>query len=82
MSLCTFDSCDGVLSVLGLMLRGLSLCAVLHGVLVHARVSRQQTHKVLLTVVADGSPVTERLLEAGGEKREVFVFLEQLTSSL
>lgn len=37
----TFDSCDGVLSVLGLMLCGLSLCGVLHRVLVHTRVSRQ-----------------------------------------
>lgn len=61
--LCTFDSSDGVLSVLGLMLRGLSFCGVFYRVLVHARVSRQQTHVVLLTVVADGSPVTERLLQ-------------------
>lgn len=38
--LCTFDPSDGVLSVLGLMLCGLSLCGVLYRVLVHARVSR------------------------------------------
>lgn len=66
MCLCTFDSCNRVLSVLRLMLCGLPLCVVLHRVLVHARVSRQQTHEVLLTVVANGSSVTERLLELGG----------------
>lgn len=61
--LCTFDSGDSVLSVLGLVLCGLSLCRVLHRMLVHAGVSRQQTHVVLLAVVADGSPVTEGLLQ-------------------
>lgn len=49
--------------MLGLVLRGLSLCRVLHRMLVHAGVSRQQTHVVLLAVVADGSPVTEGLLQ-------------------
>lgn len=68
----TFDSGDGVLSsVLGLVLCGLSLRAVLHRVLVHAGVPRQQTHVVLLTVVADGSPVTERLLERGEKERSL-----------
>lgn len=61
----TFDPGDGVLSVLGLVLRGLSLRRVLHRMLVHAGVSRQQTHVVLLAVVADGSPVTEGLLQEG-----------------
>lgn len=51
------------------MLCGLSFSGVLHRVLVHAGVSRQQADVVLLTVVADGSPVTERLLE-GGEKEK------------
>lgn len=71
--LCTFDSCDGVLSVLGLMRCGLPLCGVLHRVLVHAGVSGQQTHVVLLAIVADGSPVTQRLLEGeeGGEVGEI-----------
>lgn len=65
----TFDLGDGVLSVLGLVLRCLSLGRVLHRVLVHARVSRQQPHVVFLAVVADGAPVSERLLhkEAGEE---------------
>lgn len=71
--LCTFDSSDGVLSMLGLMLCGLSLCVVFYRVLVHARVSRQQTHVVLLTVVANGSPVTERLLQAS-KKRKWVIF--------
>ena len=71
----TFDSGDGVLpSVLGLVLRGLPLRAVLHRVLVHAGVPGQQAHVVFLTVVADGSPVTERLLEREAEK-ELFVFV-------
>ena len=59
----TFDSSDGVLSVLWLVLCGLPLRVVLHRMLVHARIPRQQTHVVFLTVVADGSPVTLRLLE-------------------
>lgn len=58
----TFDPGDGVLAVLGLVLRSLSLGRVLHRMLVHARVSRQQAHVVLLAVIADGPPVSERLL--------------------
>lgn len=65
----TFDFSDGVLSVLQLLVRGLSLGAVLYRVLVHAGVSRQQTHEILLTVVADGAAVTQRFLgrRGGGE---------------
>lgn len=70
--LCTFDSRNSVLSVLRLMLCCLPLCVVLHRVLVHARVSRQQTHVILLTVVADGSSVTKRLLkQRRGQKKTV-----------
>lgn len=60
----TFDSSDGVLSVLWLVLRRLSLRVVLHRMLVHPRVSGQEAHVVLLTVVADGAAVPLRLLEA------------------
>lgn len=52
--------------MLWFLLCALSLCALLDGVLVHARVSRQQAHVILLTVVADGSPVTHRLLGNSG----------------
>lgn len=65
---CTFDPGDGVLAVLGLMLRGLPLGRVLHRMLVHARVSRQQAHVILLTVVADSPSVSERLLHGGRER--------------
>lgn len=65
----TFDFSNGVLSMLQLVVRGLSLGAVLYRVLVHAGVSRQQTHEILLTVVADGAAVTQRFLgrREGGE---------------
>lgn len=53
--------------MLGLVLRSLSLGRVLHRMLVHARVSRQQAHVVLLAVIADGPPVSERLLHRGWE---------------
>lgn len=58
----TLDSCDGVLSMLGFVMRGLSFCTMLYRVLIHARISRQQTHVVLFTVIADGSPIAKRLL--------------------
>lgn len=59
---CTLDSCDGVLSMLGFVWRGLPFCAMLYRVLIHARISRQQAHIVLFTVIADGSSITKRLL--------------------
>ena len=58
----TFDPGDGVLSVLGLCVVGFPGGAGLQGVLVHARVSRQQPHVVLLTVRTDGTPVPLGLL--------------------
>lgn len=48
--------------MLGFKMRGLSFCTVLYRVLIHARISREQTHIVLFTVIADGSPIAKRLL--------------------
>lgn len=73
----TFDSSDGVLAMLRLVMRGLPLGAVLHRVLVHAGVSGQQTHVVLFAVVANGSAVPQRLLRGrrGGGDRSALVTL-------
>lgn len=71
--MCTFDPGDGVLAVLGLMLCSLPLGRVLHRMLVHAGVSRQQAHVVLLTVVTDGPSVSERLLHSGRKRGDVGV---------